>query len=92
MGDTRTPYQVVARRFRPQSFGEIVGQESVLRSLSSALSSGTVPHAFLFAGSRGVGKTTMARILARALNCERGVSDSPCGECQTCRAIGSDSC
>ncbi|MFO1051363.1 MAG: DNA polymerase III subunit gamma/tau [Planctomycetota bacterium] len=81
------PYQVVARRFRPRRFEELVGQEAVVRSLGSALSAGRVPHAFLFSGSRGVGKTTSARILARALNCERGVGPAPCGECATCRSI-----
>lgn len=87
MVDPRTPYQVVARRFRPRSFGEVVGQEAVLDSLRSALASGRIPHAFLFAGSRGVGKTTLARILARALNCERGPTPEPCGECAACRSI-----
>jgi DNA polymerase-3 subunit gamma/tau len=77
-------YQVVARRFRPKSFDELVGQEPILQSLETALSSGRVPHAFLFSGSRGVGKTTLARILARCLNCEKGVSSTPCGECASC--------
>lgn len=81
------PYQVVARRFRPKRFEELVGQEAVVRSLGGALQSGRVPHAFLFAGSRGVGKTTSARILARALNCERGVGTQPCGVCATCLSI-----
>ena len=81
------PYQVVARRFRPKRFDELVGQDAVVNSLAGALRSGRVPHAFLFAGSRGVGKTTSARILARALNCERGVSPEPCGECSTCASI-----
>lgn len=79
-------YQVVARRFRPKSFDELVGQEPILQSLETALSSGRVPHAFLFSGSRGVGKTTLARILARCLNCEKGVSSTPCGECASCCA------
>ena len=81
------PYQVVARRFRPKSFSEVVGQDAILQTLASALDSGRIPHAFLFSGSRGVGKTTSARILARALNCARGPSANPCGECQPCRAI-----
>ena len=85
------PYQVVARRFRPQTFDELVGQEEVLRSLRSALEQGRVPHAFVFSGSRGVGKTTSARILARCLNCERGPTPAPCGECASCKSILSGS-
>jgi DNA polymerase-3 subunit gamma/tau len=81
------PYQVVARRFRPRTFAEVVGQDGVVASLRSALQSGRIPHAFLFAGSRGVGKTTSARILARALNCESGPTVEPCGECVQCRTI-----
>jgi DNA polymerase-3 subunit gamma/tau len=81
------PYQVLARRFRPRTFAEVVGQDAILQSLRSALQSGRVPHAFLFAGSRGVGKTTLARILARCLNCERGPTPDPCGTCELCRAI-----
>ncbi|MCK5942699.1 MAG: DNA polymerase III subunit gamma/tau, partial [Planctomycetes bacterium] len=80
-------YQVVARRFRPQTFDELVGQEEVLQSLRRALEQGRVPHAFLFTGSRGVGKTTSARILARCLNCEHGPTPSPCGTCDPCRSI-----
>jgi DNA polymerase-3 subunit gamma/tau len=81
------PYQVVARRFRPKRFTELVGQDGVVASLRSALQSGRVPHAFLFSGSRGVGKTTSARILARALNCEAGPSADPCGTCSACTSI-----
>ena len=81
------PYQVVARRFRPHTFAEMVGQEAIVRSLHSALGAARIPHAFLFSGSRGVGKTTLARILARALNCESGPTVEPCGECQGCRSI-----
>ena len=80
------PYQVVARRFRPRRFTELVGQDGVVASLRSALQSGRIPHAFLFSGSRGVGKTTSARILARALNCETGPSADPCGSCDACRS------
>jgi len=85
--DQRGTYQVVARRFRPQTFEELVGQEEVLQSLRRALEQGRVPHAFLFTGSRGVGKTTSARILARCLNCEQGPTPSPCGVCEPCRSI-----
>ena len=84
---SRSTYQVLARRFRPARFGDVVGQESVIRTLQSCLSEGRVPHAFLFCGSRGVGKTTSARILARAVNCESGVSAEPCGECGPCKEI-----
>lgn len=84
---TNEPYQVVARRFRPATFAEMVGQDDVLQSLRAALQQGRVPHAFLFAGSRGVGKTTSARILARCLNCERGPTPEPCGTCAPCRSI-----
>ena len=80
-------YTALARKWRPRSFAEMTGQEHVLRSLANALASGRVHHAFLFAGTRGVGKTTVARILAKCLNCERGVSAEPCLECGSCREI-----
>ncbi len=80
-------YIALARTWRPRSFAEMTGQEHVLRALSNALDSGRVHHAFLFAGTRGVGKTTVARILAKCLNCERGTSATPCGECASCREI-----
>ncbi|MFI4891693.1 MAG: DNA polymerase III subunit gamma/tau [Steroidobacterales bacterium] len=80
-------YIVLARKWRPRKFAEMVGQEHVLRALRNALDSGKVHHAFLFTGTRGVGKTTVARILAKSLNCEKGVSANPCGECAACREI-----
>ncbi len=80
-------YQVVARRFRPITFQELVGQDEVLQSLRVALQQGRVPHAFLFSGSRGVGKSTSARILARCLNCEQGPTPEPCGKCKACTSI-----
>jgi DNA polymerase-3 subunit gamma/tau len=80
-------YTALARKWRPRSFAEMTGQEHVVASLSNALASGRVHHAFLFAGTRGVGKTTVARILAKCLNCERGVSATPCLECASCREI-----
>jgi DNA polymerase-3 subunit gamma/tau len=80
-------YQVLARKYRPRTFGEIVGQQHVVRALVHALDNDRVHHAFLFAGTRGVGKTTIARILAKSLNCEKGVSSQPCGVCNACREI-----
>ncbi len=80
-------YQVLARKWRPQNFHTMVGQEHVLRALVHALDEQRLHHAYLFAGTRGVGKTTIARILARCLNCEEGVSSSPCGVCSSCVEI-----
>ena len=80
-------YLVLARKWRPRRFAELVGQEHVVRALTNALETGRVHHAFLFTGTRGVGKTTIARIFAKSLNCERGTSSDPCGECETCLAI-----
>jgi DNA polymerase-3 subunit gamma/tau len=80
-------YQVLARKWRPKAFGELTGQEHVVTALSNALANGRLHHAYLLTGTRGVGKTTIARILAKSLNCERGVSATPCGECAACRDI-----
>ncbi len=80
-------YLVLARKWRPRRFAELVGQEHVVRALTNALDSGRVHHAFLFTGTRGVGKTTIARIFAKSLNCERGTSAEPCGECNSCMDI-----
>ena len=80
-------YQVVARRYRPQLFADLVGQEHVARGLSGAIESGRIGHAYLFTGARGVGKTSAARIYAKALSCERGPAAEPCNECDSCRAI-----
>jgi DNA polymerase III subunit gamma/tau len=80
-------YTALARRYRPKTFSELVGQEHVRRALVNALASGRVHHAFLFTGTRGVGKTTIARILAKCLNCETGVTAEPCGVCASCREI-----
>jgi DNA polymerase III subunit gamma/tau len=80
-------YLVLARKWRPKKFTELVGQEHVVRALTNALDSGRVHHAFLFTGTRGVGKTTIARIFAKSLNCDRGESSDPCGECTACLDI-----
>ena len=80
-------YQVLARKWRPRKFAELVGQEHVVRALTNALDSGRMHHAYLFTGTRGVGKTTIARIFAKSLNCERGESADPCGECAVCTAV-----
>ena len=80
-------YTALARKWRPRRFSELVGQEHVLRALVNALDSGRVHHAFLFTGTRGVGKTTIARILAKCLNCDVGITANPCGECAGCREI-----
>ncbi len=80
-------YLVLARKWRPKNFSETVGQEHVLQALTNALASQRLHHAYLFAGTRGVGKTTIARILAKALNCETGITASPCGECTACMEI-----
>src|SRR3954463_2262520 len=80
-------YQVLARKWRPQRFDEVVGQQAVTRTLRNAIGSGRIAQAFVFAGSRGCGKTTTARILARALNCEQGPTPDPCGVCDACVEI-----
>ena len=80
-------YQVLARKWRPHTFAEMVGQEHVLKALVHALDKQRLHHAYLFTGTRGVGKTTLGRILARCLNCERGISANPCGECDSCREL-----
>src|SRR5262245_49256264 len=81
-------YQVLARKWRPQSFDDVSGQAHVTTPLRNAIRTGRVPHAILLSGPRGVGKTTLARILARCLNCDKGPTDAPCGECDPCREIG----
>jgi DNA polymerase-3 subunit gamma/tau len=80
-------YTALARKWRPKKFSELIGQEHVRRALVNALDTGRIHHAFLFTGTRGVGKTTIARILAKCLNCERGVTAEPCGVCAACREI-----
>lgn len=80
-------YQVLARKWRPRNFHEVMGQQHVLQALSNALDQGRLHHAYLFSGTRGVGKTTIARILAKCLNCETGITSRPCGQCSACREI-----
>src|ERR1019366_8455486 len=78
-------YTVLARRYRPQQFADLIGQEAVAQALVNAIESGRVAHAYLFTGARGVGKTSAARILAKALNCEKGPTATPCDQCYNCK-------
>src|ERR1041385_8605872 len=82
-------YTVLARKYRSQTFDEVVGQDHIAQTLKRAIESGRIAHAFLFCGTRGTGKTSMARILAKALNCEKfdKPTTKPCGKCQSCQAI-----
>ncbi|MBL8514739.1 MAG: AAA family ATPase, partial [Betaproteobacteria bacterium] len=80
-------HQVLARKWRPRVFADVIGQDHVMKALSNALDTGRIHHAYLFTGTRGVGKTTLARILAKALNCETGVTSNPCGKCAACLEI-----
>src|SRR5210317_1555465 len=80
-------YQVLARKWRPANFTQMVGQEHVLQALCNALDSNRLHHAYLFSGTRGVGKTTVARIFAKSLNCEQGIVSEPCGQCSSCNEI-----
>lgn len=80
-------YQVLARKWRPQTFADVVGQEHVLTALANGLSLGRIHHAYLFSGTRGVGKTSIARLLAKGLNCETGITATPCGTCANCQEI-----
>jgi DNA polymerase III subunit gamma/tau len=95
MTDSATSYRVLARKYRPQTFAEVIGQEAMVRTLSNAIQTGRIAHAFILTGVRGVGKTTTARIIARALNCvgpdgTGGPTIAPCGECVHCRSIAED--
>jgi DNA polymerase III subunit gamma/tau len=85
--DTKTTYQVIARKWRPQTFEDVVGQSHVMTTLENAIRTNRIAHAYIFSGARGVGKTTTARILAKALNCVKGPTATPCNECDSCREI-----
>jgi len=94
-GSDGSPYRVLARKYRPAGFDDLIGQEALVRTLTNAFQSGRIAHAFILTGVRGVGKTTTARIIARALNCigaegESGPTASPCGVCEHCQAIAAD--
>src|SRR2546426_11580116 len=80
-------YQVIARKWRPQTFDDLVGQQHVTETLKNAIQNNRVAHAYIFSGARGVGKTTAARILAKALNCVKGPTPEPCGVCDSCKEI-----
>src|SRR5260370_36071525 len=84
-------YQVIARKWRPQTFDDLVGQQHVTETLKNAIKNDRVAHAYIFSGARGVGKTTAARILAKALNCVKGPTPNPCGECDSCKEIAAGS-
>lgn len=89
-GEKKAEYRVLARKYRPRDFSELKGQDALVRTLTNAISSGRIAHAFMLTGVRGVGKTTTARIIARALNCEKGPTITPCGACSQCKAISED--
>src|SRR6266404_3139904 len=80
-------YQVIARKWRPQTFDDLVGQQHVTETLKNAIKNDRVAHAYIFSGARGVGKTTAARILAKAMNCVKGPTPEPCGECDSCKEV-----
>jgi DNA polymerase III subunit gamma/tau len=95
MSEPGTAYRVLARKYRPSRFAEMIGQEAMVRTLTNAIATGRIAHAFILTGVRGVGKTTTARIIARCLNCvgpdgKGGPTADPCGQCDQCRAIAED--
>jgi DNA polymerase-3 subunit gamma/tau len=80
-------YEAFFRKYRPKNFEEIVGQETIVRTLKNAIELGKISHAYIFAGSRGLGKTTISRIITKCLNCETGITSKPCGKCENCLEI-----
>ena len=84
-------YQVIARKYRPQTFAELVGQEHVRTTLENAITQRRIASGYIFSGQRGTGKTTVARIMALCLNCEKGPTATPCGECASCKEVASGS-
>ena len=84
-------YQVIARKWRPQKFSDMVGQEHLARTLKNAIMSGRIAHAYLFVGPRGIGKTTTARIFAKAMNCLHPIDGEPCCQCSSCKSIADES-
>jgi DNA polymerase III subunit gamma/tau len=84
---TSQPYRVLARKYRPQRFSELIGQDAMVQTLGNAIKRDRLAHAFLLTGVRGVGKTSTARLIAKALNCEQGPTIDPCGQCEPCTAI-----
>ena len=80
-------YQVLARKWRPKTFSDVVGQEHIITALANGLKDNRLHHAYLFSGTRGVGKTSIARLFAKGLNCVHGITTTPCGECENCKAI-----
>mgnify|MGYP003526554049 CR=1 FL=1 len=91
-GDSASPALALARKWRPRAFADLKGQAHVVQALSNALTQGRLHHAYLLTGTRGVGKTTLARILAKCLNCETGVTATPCGTCSSCTQIDAGRC
>src|SRR5215468_4053156 len=85
-------YQVIARKYRPQAFDELISQEHVKTTLENAISQQRIAHGYIFSGQRGTGKTTVARIVARCLNCVDGPTATPCGVCSSCREISAGNC
>ena len=85
-------YQALYNKYRPQTFEEVVGQKHIIKTLKNAISQDRVSHAYLFCGPHGIGKTTIARVLAKALDCKKGMTTNPCNKCNICKSISNGSC